>query len=127
MNNKGFTLIEVIISTLILAIGVLAMVKLFPTASVVNARADRVNEATVLAEGLTETFRCAGYDTLKSIIDGGTSSGSYKIESITVSWQLTEIGTIIQTNVMCQWPLPGRLTKSQYGSVNIVTNIGDHE
>lgn len=127
MNKKGFTLIEVIVSTLILAIGVLAMVRLFPTASVINARADRVNEATLLAEDLTERFRCAGYDTLKSLIDAGTTSGNYKIESITVNWQLTEIGAVIQSNIRCEWPLPGRVTKNQQGSVNIVTQIGDHE
>lgn len=127
MNNKGFTLIEVIVATLILAIGVLAMVRLFPTASMVNARAERVNEATLLAEDLTERFRCAGYDTLKSLIDRGSTTGSYTIESITVNWQLTQIGSLIQTNVICRWPLPGRTIKNQQGNINIVTQIADHE
>ena len=71
MNNRGFTLIEVLVSTLLLAIGVLAMVRLFPTASIVNARADRISQATILAEDKIEQIRSMGYDSLKNLISAG--------------------------------------------------------
>jgi prepilin-type N-terminal cleavage/methylation domain-containing protein len=126
MNNKGFTLIEVIISTLILAVGVLAMVRLFPTASIVNARADRVSQATILAEDKIEQIRSMGYDSLQSLITAGQDSGSYKIETITLNWSLTTVGNLIQANIVCHWPPPGRVVKNE-ASINLVTQVGNHE
>lgn len=126
MNKKGFTLIEVIISTLILAIGVLAMVRLFPTASMINARADRVSQATIIAEDMIEQFRSMGYDSLQNLISSGQNTGTYKAETITLDWTLTTVGNLIQANVVCHWPPPGRVVKNS-ASINLVTQIGRHE
>ncbi|MDD2890215.1 MAG: prepilin-type N-terminal cleavage/methylation domain-containing protein [bacterium] len=126
MKNKGFTLIEVLVSTLILAIGVFAMVRLFPTASMVNARADRISQATILAEDKIEQIRSMGYDSLQTLISAGQDKGTYKVETITLNWNLSTVDNLIQVKIVCSWPPPGRIIKNET-SIKLVTLVSDHE
>ncbi len=128
--NKGFSIIEAIVSVFILGIVVIALINFFPASSAMNARADRLAEATVLAEDLIEYFRCAPFDTLKAFITTGNDSGGHTTGGVpggwyfTRSWVLIDSGDVIQVDVSCSWPTPRGMGKS---NIRVVTQISDHE
>ncbi len=75
-HNKhpaGFTLIEVLISITVFAIGILAVITMQTTGVSGNARAQNISEATNLAADQVEDFLNTAYS---AIVDGaGTNAG----------------------------------------------------
>lgn len=61
MNNKGFTLIEITIALLILAIGLVGILALFPVGFDASGRAANITEATFLAQERIEDLKREGY------------------------------------------------------------------
>lgn len=61
MHKKGFTLIEITISLLILAIGLVGILALFPVGFDASGRAANITEATFLAQELMEDAKRVGY------------------------------------------------------------------
>ena len=60
----GFTLIEIVIALLVLAIGLVGLLALFPVGFDAAARAGDITTATFLAQSLIEDAKREGYDGL---------------------------------------------------------------
>lgn len=92
LNNKGFSLIEVLIAVAILAIVSLPILKAFSTSAMVNRNARRQENANTAATAITEQFKSMTLDRLlekygdttkyglgeKATDEGETGDGSYK-------------------------------------------------
>lgn len=92
LNNKGFSLIEVLIAVAILAIVSLPILKAFSTSAMVNRNARRQENANTAAIAITEQFKSMTVDRLiekygdttkyglgeKVKAEGETGDGSYK-------------------------------------------------
>ncbi|MCK4307511.1 hypothetical protein KAW50_04715 [candidate division WOR-3 bacterium] len=128
--NKGFSIVEAIVSVFILGIMVVALINFFPVSSAINARADRLAEAAILSEDFIEFFRSVPFDTLKDFIATGNDSGTHILGGVlggwhfTRTWVLTDNGNIIQVEIRCSWPNPRKLGTS---NISIVTQISDYE
>lgn len=91
LNNKGFSLIEVLIAVAILAIVTLPILKAFSTSAMVNRNARRQENANTAASAITEQFKSMTVGRLvekygdttkygrgdKETVDGDTEGGSY--------------------------------------------------
>ncbi len=72
----GFTLIEVLISITVFAIGILAVITMQTSAVSGNAKAQNISEATNLAANQVESMLNTSYS---SIVNNSAVSGNYKI------------------------------------------------
>jgi prepilin-type N-terminal cleavage/methylation domain-containing protein len=61
MGKRAFTLIEITIALLILAIGLVGILTLFPVGFDASGRAAHTTEATLLAQALIEDAKRVGY------------------------------------------------------------------
>jgi type II secretory pathway pseudopilin PulG len=77
-TNQGFTIAEVMISVLILAVTVFAMISTAIFAKQVQTQEVKINEATEVAQAVMESFRKVSYITLEEYV----LPGSYSIEQI---------------------------------------------
>ena len=73
-NNKGFTLIEIMISIAIIAIGIFAVMSLIITVMKGNTLSKRVTTATTIAQGKMEDFKSMDYDSI--VDDPGTDTAT---------------------------------------------------
>lgn len=62
VSISGFTLIEIVLALLILGVGVVGVLTLFPVGFEAAGRSINITVATFLAQGLVEDARVAGYD-----------------------------------------------------------------
>ena len=77
-NNKGFSLIELIIAVTILAIIVVPLSRSFITAANTNSKAKRVMEATTLGQNFFESMKSEGVEKLVEKLFGP----SYEVSSL---------------------------------------------
>ena len=68
-NNSGFTLIEVMISIAIIAIGIFAVMSLVITVMKGNTLSKRVTTATTIAQDELEKFKNMDYDKIDVDVD----------------------------------------------------------
>jgi len=122
--KKGFTIIEALVSCIILGIGVIALVRLFPTSVVINTRADRLSSAILIAEDKIEQFRATPFDTLENLISTGYNTGTDSIGHIIREWTLTSMENVIQVDINCSWRTPG---SPGYSTTRLITQISKHE
>ena len=112
MNNKGFSLIEVLISLVILAIGLLAIAGMQVTSIRGNSFSNNLTQATILAQDRLEQMKNLPYASLSSGQDTVTVSGftftrQYNVDSavlggsstmtmitVTVSWTDTSTHSV---------------------------------
>ncbi len=113
--DRGFTLIEVLVSLLILAVGALALAQLMTTGAFVNARTKDDTEISSVAQQLLEQIFESGYDNLPvggdlySAVSGYSQTGVRLENSASASdfntyhqnaatydifWQVTDAGTV---------------------------------
>ena len=113
--DRGFTLIEVLVSLLILAVGALALAQLMTTGVFVNVRTKDDTEISSVAQQLLEQIFRSGYDNLPlggdlySAVSGysqtgvrlensaSTSDSSTYYQNATtydIFWQVTDAGTV---------------------------------
>lgn len=97
---NGFTLIEITISLAILAVGLLALLALFPVGFDAAKRAANITQATIFAQQKMEETKKAGYPVTAANGDFSDSNYKWKIEvsdespqdylqkvTLTVSWK----------------------------------------
>ncbi|MEA3431141.1 MAG: prepilin-type N-terminal cleavage/methylation domain-containing protein [candidate division WOR-3 bacterium] len=106
IDNNGFTLISVLVTSLILAVGLLALVRIFSASPLINAVTDRISQSTSYAQDKIEEFRALGYDSLETMINAGDTTGIDTIGHIIRKYHLT-FDTVdvdlIQMEVECSW------------------------
>ncbi|MDD5679694.1 MAG: prepilin-type N-terminal cleavage/methylation domain-containing protein [Candidatus Omnitrophica bacterium] len=61
MIKSGFTLIEIVIALLVVAVGLVGILALFPVGFDASGRASSITEATFLAQELVEDLKREGY------------------------------------------------------------------
>ncbi|MEW6428513.1 MAG: prepilin-type N-terminal cleavage/methylation domain-containing protein [Thermodesulfobacteriota bacterium] len=76
MQEKGFTLIEVLIALTVFAFGILAVAAMQTTAAGGNAKARYISEATSWATDQLETLMNLDYDDPLLTDGGGTNNGT---------------------------------------------------
>lgn len=127
LNKKGMTITEAMVSCLILTVGIIALLKIFPQSAVINAATNRLNMAVNFAEDKIEEIRAIGYETLRDTIASGYGSGTDTLGKIVREYTLlTDVpySDVIQATVKCYWKNPGRLGSS---TSEVVTLISAHE
>ena len=98
-NEKGFSLMEVMIALLILAVGLLAVAGLMTMTIKTNAYGNHLTEASTFAQAKMEEFRSAhsavgnGSDT----VDSGTGV------RFTRRWSVTANGEMKNITVTVEW------------------------
>ena len=98
-NNKGFTLVEVMIGMAIFVIGYLAVTSMQMLAIKGDTSARKTTEAATLAADQLETLIVLPYDNIAS--GGPVTEGAY-----TVSWQVADDTPLPNTKtitVMVSW------------------------
>lgn len=83
-NNKGFTLLELILTVVILALVTAPFLSSFVSASRANQKSKRIQEANELGEYIIEQFKATSVDQLVTTYKL-TADGSYIIDSATGS------------------------------------------
>lgn len=89
-NQRGFSMIEVLVTVLILAIGLLGLAGLQSTALRSNHSAYLRSQATVLAYDITDRMRAnrtAALNGAYNVNVGGTGSGSSMAAADVIAWK----------------------------------------
>jgi len=117
-NSKGFTLIEVLITLIILAVSLLALAGLMATTTKSNASGGHLTEASTLAQDRLEELRAVQWDnipvgTVSDQRSGSTGinyvrnlavqqNGNLKTVTITINWTDRTSHSIRLLSVMAQ-------------------------
>lgn len=113
-NVKGFTLIEMMVATLILVIGLLGVAALLTSTYGQNANSKRITVASTLAEKKLEEIRSAGFASASS----STSPVNNAIDSTTysVSWVVTTVDAtwLKKIDVTVTWLTTNQVMLSTY-------------
>ena len=88
-ENKSFTLVEIIASLLVLAVGLLGLLSVFPVGFDASRKANDLTEMTILAKDKLEDLKRLGYASLAD--DNGTFAGT------SYDWDVDE--TLISTGL----------------------------
>lgn len=116
MNEKGFSLIELMIAVSILAIGLLGLAGLQGTAINGNHHGNTISQATVLAQDTIEEIRNTNYDDINTtnfpasqtdgifekaiLIEDDTPLNELKRVTVTVTWgKLNKHQVVLRTIV----------------------------
>ena len=114
-SEKGFTLIEVLIATLVLAIGLLSLATLAGTVIRGNSFSNKMTAATTLAQEKLEDIQRQGYASASSATENYSSITGYeaykrvttvaadtpaagmKTVTVTVSWDADAHSVVLKT------------------------------
>ena len=104
MNKKGFTLIEVLIGLIFLAIGLLAIGALQITSTRGNFFSSGLMQATYVAQDRLESIKNLPFDS-PNIQDGSSDSGSAAISGIVFNWSYRVVanGDVRTINLTVTW------------------------
>lgn len=142
-SEKGFTLIEVIIATLILVVAILPLTSSFIVSQRMNVKGRQREQAMTVAQNVVETVKALGARTAYDLISNGTGSifgtGTYSIDgtldetvksraitvegtSKTVSWKNYAFRFKIDRILMGQtyYDVEGTVTLDDTDAVNIL-------
>ncbi len=94
-DHCGFTLLEVLVSISILAIGILAVGSMQVMSIKGNAHANQVTEASVLARDRMETLMAMAYTAIDEDDDltEGTYEGDSPLPGYTIGWEICDGGS----------------------------------
>ena len=85
-NNEGFTLLEVLLTVVILALVTAPFLSSFVTASKANLKSKRIQEANELGEYIIEQFKATSVDQLVTTYKL-TADGTYIIDIVRNKWK----------------------------------------
>lgn len=119
LNNKGFSLIEMLIAVTILAVGLLAVAGLQITAIQGNSQGNSVSQATALAEDRIESIRNMDYAaisfvpnpnietnvagtlyTRETLVEVDTPMSDLKKITVTVKWETNKPHKIVLRTIV---------------------------
>jgi len=104
-KSKGFSLIEVLIALVILAISLLALAGLMATTVKNNSFGGHITEASTLAQDKLEEFRAMRWDDIQVTPPGPDTdnrSGSTGI-AYTRNWTVVQAGNIKTITITINW------------------------
>lgn len=109
LKSSGFSLIEVLISLVILAISLLALAGLMTTTTKNNAFGGRLTEAATLAQDKLEELRAMSWGSVSNSSDSVTSS-----TGITYArrWEINDTGALKEIEITISWNDPTRRSLS---------------
>jgi len=120
---RAFTLIECLVSTVILGVGVIGVAGMFACASLSERKASHIAQARQIAEETLEAVRAGGYD-LSSSPSGSCSVPTPGLprSSGALAWQpyaatSGEVLNLVVINIQWSWP------QSTGGSYNVATLV----
>jgi len=118
-DETGFTLLEVIIAISLLAVGLLAVASMQVSAITGNAHANRVSEATALAQDRLEELIADVIDTptFDALASGSRTNGNY-----TLNWVLNPNGTPPQNTAVMQVRVSGGNLKNNVVLTSVIIN-----
>jgi Tfp pilus assembly protein PilV len=99
-NQKGSSLLEVIIGLVILAIGLLSVAGLVTTSVQVNANANHLTEAMNIAQAEMEKLEIVPWGTL---VNGSSTTTSKTEKVFTNSWTVTTTGNLKDVTLVTSW------------------------
>lgn len=105
MKQNGFSLLEVLITLVILSVSLLALAALMVTTTRNNAFGGNITEAATFAQDKLEEFRAAQWDLLVPTTSGPRTDqkqGSTGVSYIR-SWDLAESGDIKTVTISVTW------------------------
>ena len=106
-RQSGFSLLEVMIALVILAVALLALAGLMTTSTAYNASGSRVTEASVLAQDKLEEFRAMRWDDVQATPPGPETDPVSKIGSTgivyTRNWNVAQNGNIKTITITVNW------------------------
>lgn len=79
MNNKGMTLIEVMVAVIILSLVGGVLLRSFSMSAVLNRDAKEKQQAMVLAQSIMESFKAYDTDELEKQFGTGVTNGNFKL------------------------------------------------
>lgn len=86
-NSKGFTMMELLVAMIVIALGLLTLSALFPLGSRARMRGEGLTRAVELAQQRMERLVEQGFDSLSSGLHDSTYVQTYRVE-----WWVTAIG-----------------------------------
>ena len=98
-NKKGFSLLEVMIGLLILAIGLLAVAGLTTMIIKTNAYGNHLTEASTFAQAKMEEFR----STHPAVGNGSDTVDSVTGVRFTRKWSVTQTGEMKMITITVEW------------------------
>ena len=104
MNKKGFTLIEVLIGLIFLAIGLLAIGALQVTSTRGNFFSNNLTQATYVAQDRLESLKNLSF-TDPQIQNGSSGNGTETISGIVYNWSYNVVanGDVRTINLTVTW------------------------
>ncbi len=124
-RDDGYSLISVMVASLILAVGIIALLRIFSVNPFVNASTDRISRATNYAQDKIEEFRAIGHSALLDTINLGYTTRIDTIGPIIRRYDLS-VDTLntIRIDIRCYWqPL---LMGGGRDTLRFITNISEH-
>jgi type IV pilus assembly protein PilV len=100
MNIKGFSLLEVLIGMIILAIGILGVVSLSVSSIQINANANHLSEATNIAQAEFERMKSVPWNEL---VNGNSVSISKTYVKFTNTWVVTTTDNVKDVFLKVEW------------------------
>jgi prepilin-type N-terminal cleavage/methylation domain-containing protein len=99
LNDRGMTLLEILVAVTVLCVGLLAVVVMFPTSSSNIDHAGKVSRAASLAQEKIEEFRNTSFDSITAgsdtptgytrnwtVADAGSAPFRLRTLTVTVGW-----------------------------------------
>jgi prepilin-type N-terminal cleavage/methylation domain-containing protein len=109
-NQKGFTLIEIMIAIVIFSIGMLAIAKLQITATEGNSFARKMSEAANIAQDRTEEILSMGYDLYVDFNGNGANGSGLDDTGVGADYFFIQNGYAVSINVSEAFPISNTKT-----------------
>jgi len=102
LTSRGFTLIEVLVSLVILSVSLLAMAGLMVTATKNTSFGGRMTEAATFAQDRLERFKAMKWDLIPAGADSDVKAGSTGI-NYARNWNVVSAGNLKTITVTINW------------------------